>query len=198
MSKLFDSIIGFPATHVQREYNWQLTLPSLGLIVDGLVVGKYCQSINFGQYNISEIIEYCSGAHTQFFPGNITIDTITATFVSPIPDMVQLYFVTWKKRIVDSRGFYSPSNNYKKNVYVVLFDRTGLPSNMIQLKGVFPTKFPVFSLSYESANVLKYTVEFKVDTIHMGVKAAGGAFVGVLGGASQIGGVIRNVVESVF
>jgi len=198
MGQLLDNLVGFPTiTHVQREYTWGLSLPSLGLLVDGLVVGKYCQSVTLEQYDIAEIDEYKSGATKQFFAGKLDIATVNMTFICPVPDLVQLYFVKWKKQIVSSSGFYNPSNSYKKDIFIILFDRSGIPSNMVQLKNCFPIKFPQYNLTYEGSNVLKYTVDFKVDTIHMGIKAAGNAFAGILGGTSGVSNIFKNIVGSV-
>lgn len=179
---LVDNLVGFPTIlDIQRAYNWDVFFPSTGLLVDGIVIGRYCQAIRFGQYEIAQTDEVIKGVKKMFFPISLNIELITASFVSPVPDIVQLYFVTWKKMIVDEEGFYSPSSNYKKNIYVILSDRTGIPVNMIRLGEVFPVKFPGYNLSYASDDLLKYEVTFRVEKINMGTTAVKGAISGLAG-----------------
>ena len=72
-----------------------------------------------------------------------------------------------QKKIVDDRGIYFPSKNYKKNIYIILYDRSGIPSNFIQLNKAFPIKFAAFDLSYKDEITVEFTVEFKVDRINI-------------------------------
>ena len=196
---LLDQIVGFPTlTGVQRSYNWDFILPSFGLLIDGIAVSKYCQACKFGQYDIDEIAELKVGAHQQFFPKGMHIALVTATFICPVPDIVMMYFVKWKKMIIDSDGFYFPSEKYKKNIYVVLYDRSGIPSNFIQLKGAFPYKFPAYSLNYGEEGLVRYDVEFKVDRIQMGLEALGEMAAGVIGGVGKfVGAGVSGVGESI-
>jgi len=193
MGMLLDSVFGFPRAPMQRAYNWDFILPSFGLLVDGIIVSKFCQSCRFGQYNFNDTVELQFGALKQFYPGILNIESVTATFVTPIPDLVSLYFVTWKKKIVNSDGIYFPSKNYKKNIYVILYDRTGIPSNFIQLNKVFPTKFPLFDLSYKEEKMVEFTVEFKVDGIKIGAEAL--SEMGSIG--KMTGGVRKGAVGAV-
>lgn len=189
MGTLLDSVFGFPRAPMQRAYNWDFVLPSFGFRIDGIVVSKFCQSCRFGQYNLdAETLQ--AGAYKQFYAGVLNIESATATFVTPIPDLVSLYFVNWKEQIVDSEGFYSPSSSYKRNIYIILYDRTGIPSNFIQLHGAFPIKFPVFDLSYRDEKMVEFNVEFKMDSVKMGTKA-----LGEMGSIGEIAvGAVKGVV----
>ena len=202
MAHLLDNLIGFPKIiHVQRTYNWEFILPSFGLIVDGYIVSKYCQSVKFGQYDIGEILEMKSGVRKQFFPGVMNIQTVSATFITPVPDLVAAYFSNWKSKIIDDEGYYSPSSWYKKTIYVLLYDRTGIPCNMILLKGAFPIKFPAYNLSYGEENVVRYDVEFRVDRIKIGVSELtsiiGGAGSMVKGLGSAAMGAVGSIASGV-
>ena len=172
---LLDSIFGFPRVPMQRNYLWDFVLPSFGLLVDGIVVSRFCQSCRFGQYNISDATMMQVGAYKRFFPGVLNIESAFATYITPIPDMVSLYFSKWKSLIVDKEGFYFPSNHYKKNIYVMLYDRSGVPTNFAKLKGAFPIKFPSFNLDYEATKMVQFDVEFKVDSVEMGADILLGA-----------------------
>jgi hypothetical protein len=189
---LLDSIFGFPRVSMQRAYQWEFVLPSFGLLIDGIAVSKFCQSCRFGQYNIDGSTSLQSGAFKQFYPGVLNIESAFATFVTPIPDIVSMYFAKWKSKIVDNNGFYYPSNNYKKNIFIILYDTSGIPSNFIQLNKCFPVKFPAFNLNYEEQGMVKFEVEFKVDNIKLGLDALssmGSIGAGIAGAVNKFPGV---------
>jgi len=189
MGMLLDNIFGFPRTPVQRTYNWDCIMPDVwGAGILGIAISKYCQSVNFGEYNIDDIAEMKVTAFKKFFAGVMSISNPKATFIAPIPDIVSNYFHTWKKLIVDDRGFYHKASDYKKNIYVVLYDRSGFPSNMITLVGAYPKSFPSWNLSYAGEDVVRYDIEFKVDNILSGLSAFssfGSAAGGALGQAGK-------------
>jgi len=170
LGEVFGKIRGNPfgltdALHVQRAYNWELLLPANFGYLPGIVISKFCQSVSLGQYDINDVIELKTGAFKQFFPGQLNIRSVTASFVTPAPDIVARYFSAWKKRIVDDEGFYGVSSWYKKDIYVFVYDRTGVVSNSIRISGAFPVKFPAYALSYSAEDVVKFDVEFKIDKI---------------------------------
>lgn len=171
---LLDSVFGFPRTPVQRVYNWDCIMPDVwGSGVLGIAISKFCQSVSFGNYNIDDIAEMKAAAFKKFFAGVMSVRNPKATFIAPIPDIVSNYFHTWKKLIVDDNGFYHRAGDYKKNIYVVLYDRTGIPANMITLVGAYPKSFPTWDLSYTVEDVVRYDIEFKVDKILTGFSAFG-------------------------
>lgn len=197
---LLDSVPGFlEGTRIQRAYNWELILPDLsGAPVAGAVVGKYCQSVRLGQYDISEVLEVKSGFWKDFFPGAPNIENVTTSFVNPVPDAVSLYFQSWKGLIISERGFYTPSSRFKKSVHVMLYDRSGVNTNMITLQGAFPVKFPSFNLSYAEEKEVRFEIVLKIDRISMRHKAAGKLTEDVGPAAEgKVGGIV-NVAESVF
>lgn len=198
MGTLLDSVFGFPRTSVQRIYNWDCIMPDVwGAGILGIAISKFCQSVNFGEYNIDDIAEMKVAAFKKFFAGVMSISNPRATFIAPIPDIVSNYFHTWKKLIVDDRGFYHKASDYKKNIYVVLYGRTGIPVNMITLVGAYPKSFPSWSLSYATEDVVRYDIEFKVDNILTGLSAFssfGSAATGALG---QAGTAAKGVLSKV-
>lgn len=186
MAQLLDSFFGFPQIlHIQREYNWEVLLPSFGLVVDGYAISKYCQDIKFGQYSIKEYTDIRKTNLHTYFPGDMTIEEVSLSFVVPVPDIVSAYFYQWKRRIISSKGFYYPSSNYKKYVYVMLYDRTGIPSNLLMLKGAFPLTFPGYDLRYAGEKELRYTIRLKVDDIELNPARVLGAI------GSEIGSVFK-------
>ena len=169
---LLNNVFGFPKIGVQRSYNWDCILPDVwGAGILGIAVSKFCQSVKVGNYNIDDIAEMKTGAFKKFFAGNMNIQNPTMTFIAPVPDIVSNYFHTWKKKIIDEDGYYHKASDYKKRIYVVLYDRTGIPVNMLTLVGAFPKSFPSWNLNYEGQELVKYEIEFKIDRLKTGLNA---------------------------
>lgn len=150
-------------SHYQRDYNWELMIPFFMGNVPGFAVCKYCQDIKFGEYDISELVRLRAGAREEFFPGLLTTTVVTATFIAPVPNVVGTFFREWKEKIVDKDGYYYPKNNYKKNIFVFMYDSTGVRAAKIKMKGVFPKSFPVYNLSWGGTSVVRTDVSFSVD-----------------------------------
>ncbi len=155
--------------HPQRTYNWELIMPQTFGIIPGIAVSKFCQSVRFGQYDIQDIIEMKAGPFKDFYAGLMNVQTVTASFVSPVPDIVSSYFTSWKNKIVDKDGYYQVSSEYKKRIYIIMYDRTGIPSNKATLINAFPIRFPAYNLDYNSEDVVRVDVEFRVDRVLFGV-----------------------------
>ena len=171
-----DHFLGFPQVGgVQRNYNWTLILPDLyGILVSGVIVSKYCQSIKFGQYDITNVDEMRVGQFRRFYPGEFNIDTVTMNFVAPTPDFVSLYLAKWKGLIMDEMGRYNLPSLYKKTAYIIFDARTRIPVNIIKLGGLFPTKYPAYDLRMEGdAEYTSFNIEFKCDYIESGLDALG-------------------------
>jgi len=196
---LLDEVTSFSKiSHIQRTYNWEAIFPDIvGVAVSGILVSKYCQSIRFGPYNISEVVELKTGPRKMFYPGNLNIESAAATFVTPVPDMVSFYFNKWKKLMVDDEGYYNPSDIYKKNIYIFLQDRTGTPFSLMILKGCFPVKFPSYSLDYSREEAVKFDVEFKVDRVVRGFKAVGMVKDAALKGIADIPDKVLSIPEKI-
>ncbi len=183
---LLEYTSGLPSiTDIQRQYNFEVILPDIwNLLVTGWFVGKYVQAISFGQYNIDEISEMITGPTKKFFPERLNITSAKLTFVTPVPDVVTFYLQSWKDMIVDKKGFFQPSSLYKKNIFIILFDRSGIPSNIVTLKAAFPTTFPAYNLDYKSEDNVMFDIEFKMDGFDQGLSALGQGLTG-LGSALQ-------------
>lgn len=196
MGMLLDSIFGFPRTPVQRVYNWDCIMPDVwGAGILGIAISKYCQSVNFGNYNIDDIAEMKAAAFKKFFAGAMSISGPRATFIAPIPDIVSNYFHTWKKLIISDEGFYHKASDYKKNIYVVLNDRSGIPVNMVTLVGAYPKSFPSWALTYAGEEVVRYDIEFKVDTIKTGLAAFSSFGSAAKKAVGQAGSTIKGVFK---
>lgn len=153
---------------LQRSYEWQLLLPhDFGGIV-GLGVSRYCEDIEFGDYHITEISTMKHGAFQRFYAGVHTIDVVTLTFLKPIDNSVSDYFYAWYNDMIDENGFYSPKSRYKRDIFAVLYDRTGIESVKFKLMGAFPlSRVPRIRASWASEGVLRVSVRLSVDDIEM-------------------------------
>jgi len=153
--------------HLQRTFNWQLMMPDdiNGMI--GYLVSQYCQEIRFGDYNISDVSILRYGAEQRFYAGLQSIDTVTLTFLKPVDNSVLSYFYGWYKLMISKEGHYFPKNHYKKNIYVILYDRSGLQSTKFELKGAFVKRKPAYHLTYTEEDILKLEVELCVDNIEI-------------------------------
>ena len=172
-NRIVDSIVGFPRFGgVQRAYNWDLVLPDIyGFLVSGVLVSKYCQSIQFHQYDVVDVIELKRGIFVRRFPASLKLDYIRTTFVVPTPDIVSTYFIKWRSMMYDRYGRCPPSDMYKRTMHVILYDRSGIPSNLIKLTGVFPMVVPAFDLDYTREAPLVYHIDFCVDDVDMGISS---------------------------
>lgn len=152
---------------LQRSFNWQLIMPQNINRIVGYLVSQYCQEIRFGDYSIGEVSALRYGPKQRFYAGLETIDTVTLTFLKPTDNSVLTYFYGWSELMIDKDGYYYPKNNYKKNIYVILYDRTGIQTTKFILKGVFPKRKPSYFLSYASEDIAKLEIELRVDSIEI-------------------------------
>lgn len=149
---------------LQRAYNFDIIMPSM-FGIDGYAVGKFCQNIRFGQYDIAELSRMRLGAFKTSFAGLLDISSITATFLKPVPDIVSAYFNEWRLKIVDGSGFFGIKSDYARSIYIILSATNGLPSGVYRLTGVFPQKMPVHALDYGTEDVVRLDVELNVDRV---------------------------------
>jgi len=150
---------------LQRNYMWEIVLPENIAGVDGMEVSKYCQSIRFGDYEMSDVSTKRYGPYLAKYAGLLTIPNMTATFLKPIPDIVSAYFYEWKNLIVNYSGYFNCKGWYSRTVYINLYDTDGRASGKFKLEGVFPRTFPGYDLSYESEDITKFEIEFNVDKL---------------------------------
>lgn len=152
---------------LQRSYNWQFLMPHNIKGVIGYLVSQYCQDIRFGDYSISDVMVMKYGAQQRFYAGLQTISVISASFVVPVDNSLLKYFYGWKELIIDKEGYYHPKNNYKKTIYTILYDRSGIESAKFELLGAWPRTNPIIDLSYAKEGALRYNIDFSIDSIEV-------------------------------
>ncbi len=152
---------------LQREYHWQLFMPHLINGVFGPFISVFCQDVRFGDYSISSLGKIQQGAFQRFYAGLQDISSINLTFITSVDNAVLDYFYGWYHLAIDEQGYYYPKNHYKKNIYVALYDRSGVESVRFNMKGVFPKNKPPIGVSYGSEGMLKLNVVLSVDIIEM-------------------------------
>jgi hypothetical protein len=153
---------------LQRTFNWQLLMPHDFEGIVGILVSQYCQDVEFGDYSITEIASLRHGAFERFYAGMQTIDVVTLTFLAPIDNSVTDYFHAWYNKMISEEGFYSPKQEYRRDIYAVLYDRTGIESAKFKLKGAFPiSRIPRIRAAYGEDDVLRLSFSLRVDDIEM-------------------------------
>lgn len=152
----------------QRDNLWDFVLPDIksGVhTISGIDVMKYCQQVKFKPYKIKDkhVIKY--GPFQRSYPGALSVDNISATFICSTPDIVGVYLRSWLNAVVDERGFYSPKINYVRKASVVLYNKSGQINTQFDLNGLFPLSVGNYDLAYSGTSYVKYEVEFSVDTV---------------------------------
>jgi len=182
-SGLFNT--SFAGVHFQRNYMWEIVLPTFmvggggtisiggysasnpGFIpMPGILLSKMCQKISFGDYNLNSTSDSTRfGAFEAKYPGMMVIDPIKLTFLKTVPDLVTTYFTQWRKLMISSSGLYSPKSQYAKMMYLLFLDTTGVPVNRYKFSGVFPTSMPKYNLDFNSNTVTSVDIDLNVDSI---------------------------------
>lgn len=172
---------------LQRQFNWQLFMPHTINGVFGPTVSSFCQDIKFGNYSIQTLEKMQQGAFQRFYAGLQSIEGVSISFITSVDNSVLDYFYGWYNLMVDEEGFYYPKHDYAKQIYVSLYDRSGLESARFTLKGCFPKNKPSIPLSYSSEDVLRLNINLSVDSVEMYslIGSVKGAIQGVLGGAVE-------------
>lgn len=149
---------------VQRAYNWEFLPPGFGLLTPELI-GQYCQEIDFGEYSMADDNKIQYGSETRGYAGFFNVPKVRMKFVKPNPDVVFTYFDTWKRKIIDLKGFYGVKNDYALSSYILIEDTTKNVTAVVKMMGTFPTKFPNHSFSYGRDEAAVYEIEMNVDHI---------------------------------
>lgn len=170
---------------LQRTFNWQLIMPHDFRGNLGFLVSQYCQDVDFGDYRMSELSTMRYGAYQRFYAGLQDISAVTLTFLVPVDNSVYDYFYAWSELIVDKQGYYHPKNEYKKNIFAIMYDRTGIQATKFTLKGVFPINKAAAGLSYSSEGILTLKMTLSVDSIEPS------SFLGSI--RSAVTGVVQDV-----
>ena len=151
--------------HLQRAYNWGLLMPyNFGGTI-GYLVSQFCQEVEFGDYKISELSTLKAGAFQNFYAGLQSIDNVTMTFLVPVDNSVLDYFHDWYEHMIDKNGYYYAKNNYKRSIFIMLYDQTKIESVRFELKSCFPITRPPFRISYREEGVLTVQIALSVDRI---------------------------------
>jgi len=152
---------------LQRTFNWQLVMSHNISGMVGYLVSQYCQDVKFGDYNIATVSTLRYGSEQRFYAELQSIDAVDLTFLMPADGSVLTYFYGWYELMIDKEGYYYPKNHYKKDIYVILYGRTGIQTIKFRLKGAFPKKRPTYQLAYSEEDVLKVRIELSVDNIEV-------------------------------
>jgi len=176
---------------LQRQYHWQLFMPHIINGVLGPFVSQFCQDVRIGNYSIRQLSTIQYGAFQRFYAGLQGIQSAALTFIMPVDNSVMDYFHGWSHLTVDQNGYYFPKNNYKKQIYVAMYDRSGVESVRLVLKGAFPMNKPTIEASYEGDGLLRLGIVLSVDAVET-TSLIGSIRTGI---TNVVGDVARKTVE---
>lgn len=176
---------------LQRQYHWQLFMPHIINGVLGPFVSQFCQDVRIGNYSIRQLSTMQYGAFQRFYAGLQGIQSVALSFFMPVDNSVMDYFHGWYHLMVDEKGYYYPKNSYKKQIYVAMYDRSGVESVRLLLKGVFPTNKPTVEASYAGEDLLRLGIVLSVDKVET-TSLIGNIRSGI---TNVVGDVARKTVE---
>ena len=64
---------------------------------------------------------------------------------------------------------YNLPSLYKQTAYIMFTAQSGLPVNVVKLKGLFPLSAPSFDLGYATETPVSIPIEFRVDYVDIGL-----------------------------
>lgn len=188
---------------LQRKYRWQLFMPHSINGILGHYVSQFCQDAKIGQYSMRQLSIMQYGAFQRFYAGPQSIQPSSLAFLVPIDNTVMDYFQGWYDLIIDKAGYYHPKNEYKKNIYLSLYDRTGVETTRFTLHGAFPTARPSVDVSYSSEDMLRINVNLQVSRVELFsliskvrtaiTNVAGDVVRGTKDALGDIGGLVKDV-----
>jgi len=153
---------------LQRKYHWQLFIPHMINGVFGHIISQFCQDVRIANYSIRQLSRMQYGAFQRFYAGLQGIQSVPLTFVVPVDNSVLDYFHGWYHLMLDEQGYYHPASEYKKRLYVALYDKSGVESIRFTLKGAFPVNKPTVEMTYDADDILRVGVVLSVDEIETG------------------------------
>lgn len=149
----------------QRDYMWEVLFPDIGQF-RGDIVGKLCQSADFGEYSMEGPFVMRKGAITAKFPSKFNIKNATFKFLLTADKYIVGYIGAWRQKIVSDKGLFEGNKNqYARRILVNFLNQDGAINTTATLLRTFPTNFPSYSLNYDGNSALMVTVGFSVDDV---------------------------------
>ena len=161
ISSISRQIIGEP----QRNYLWEVKLPSISGGVDPKRIEPLAQDLVFGDYSINTQGQLRIGSLLSFYAGLLTIPTFQIIFIVPNPNILADYLNAWKLLIVGEDGLFSVKSKYQKLLHVNFINTQGEISGTYKLTGCFPTIFPIYNLAYSASKLATVRIVFATDKI---------------------------------
>jgi len=153
-------------TNPQREYLWEVLIPTpIGAGSTETFQVRAQSSQVPGRKNSPIPIPYKQTAGVVV-AGKLEYDhTWACTFVEGEDKKVYDAIYSWQQAIVnDLAGVGVGDPLYKTDMFIILQTTAGGTSLQLKLKGAWVQELGAASLSYDSTNVIKYSVTFAFDT----------------------------------
>ena len=150
---------------LQRNYLWEIKLPSIVGGGDSSAVELLAQDVIFGDYSINTPGILRVGALQSFYAGLLTLPNFQVIFLVPSPNILADYLDAWKSLIVGSDGLFSVKSKYQNDIYVRFLNTAGSITGQYKCIGCFPTIFPVYNLAYSTNKFATVRILFALDKI---------------------------------
>lgn len=150
--------VGPPAIN----WRWNVFMPQ----IDGIQINTsliIAESIDFPFLNINSIPRF-SGGKNVYYPSTADIAPIPISFYENEAYIVNEYLTAWQRLVRDQNtGFYGVAADYKKEIYLSLYDI----NDNLRLTGVmyncWPTERSPLSFNYTESGRVVVTCTFQTD-----------------------------------
>jgi hypothetical protein len=180
----------FNLTNPARDYEWEVTFPTLIGGGDKKAMSVRCRSAVIPGRGFGEILIPFRGTPGISIPGKATVPHAwTATFIEGTDKKVFDAINKWNERIRAIRsGMGSSDLQIKTDIIMKLLDRAGAAYLAIKLVGVYPRNVDDVPVSNDNEGIVTYNVTFAYDfweeassgiSVNIGVNVPGVGGIGI-------------------
>jgi hypothetical protein len=168
MGLLGDDILAVRKYKYQKVFNFECILPIVG-IADPIKVSRLVQSVNYIDYEMSDVEGMKYGAFQSFFSGQFKKRPFTISFIETEDQDVKRYLNAWRELMVDRHGLYKKKKGflfgYAKPIFLNYLNNSGDTVNVTRFKYCFPISFSPWRLDYNESGLQKIEATFVCDKI---------------------------------
>ena len=144
------------------DWRWFVYMPPVeGITID--VSKIVAENVSFPFRNVQSQPRFLGGTYKKY-PGMSEVENVDISFYENHKFSITSYLEKWRKLIYDSEtGIYGMPVNYKKDIYLEIYDSQGNLGFKGILIGARPTGQNNFDLDYTSGGRLNVTASFAID-----------------------------------
>lgn len=144
----------------------------IGMVVDrsnpNALDWHYINSIQTPSLSIEPRTVFRAGK-LQHYAGNVSVDNVNLTLYTDATGKALKFASSWFNCVFDSKsGNYRLPRDYKKDVYVYLFDPERSVVCQLKFFGCFPTSWQSYSLDSGTASPLNTVLDLVLDSFSIG------------------------------